>query len=105
MVEQMARAIMNPVNKKIAFLTFKIVEETIKRVCLKVEIDKLLPVYPDTVRLLKKSINEAEQMNNPIATVPDKASKTAASFTGINAAPGSLSIPRDTSPGSKPNNV
>ena len=44
MVEQMTKAVMQAKNKKIAFLTFKIVEETIKRVCLKVEIDKLMPV-------------------------------------------------------------
>ena len=35
MVERMTEAVMNPANKKVAFLTFKIVEETIKRVCLK----------------------------------------------------------------------
>ena len=35
---------MNPVNKKIAFLTFKIVEETIKRVCLRVQMEKLMPI-------------------------------------------------------------
>jgi len=44
MVEQMTKAVMKAKNKKIAFLTFKIVEETIKRVCLKVEIEKLMPV-------------------------------------------------------------
>ena len=36
MVEQMTKTILNPVNKKISFLTFKIVEETIKRACLRV---------------------------------------------------------------------
>ena len=36
MVEQMTKTIMNPTNKKISFLTFKIVEETIKRACLRV---------------------------------------------------------------------
>jgi methyl-accepting chemotaxis protein len=36
MVEQMTKTILNPTNKKISFLTFKIVEETIKRACLRV---------------------------------------------------------------------
>ena len=36
MVEWMVKAVMNPVNKKVAFLTFKIVEETLKRAVLKV---------------------------------------------------------------------
>ena len=36
MVEQLTKTILNPANKKIAFLTFKIVEETIKRACLRV---------------------------------------------------------------------
>ena len=40
----MAKAVIKPVNKKVAFLTFKIVEETIKRVCLKNDIEKLMPV-------------------------------------------------------------
>ena len=57
MVEQMARAVMNPVNKKVAFLTFKIVEETVKRVCLKNEIDKLMPVLPECINSIKKSLN------------------------------------------------
>ena len=43
----MAKAVMKPVNKKVAFLTFKIVEETVKRVCLKNDIDKLMPVMPE----------------------------------------------------------
>lgn len=51
---------MKPVNKKIAFLTFKIVEETIKRVCLKVEIEQLMAVHPDTIRSLKKALNDYE---------------------------------------------
>ena len=59
MVEQMSKAIMTPVNKKIAFLTFKIVEETVKRACLKVQVEKLMPVQPDTLRSLKKSMNES----------------------------------------------
>lgn len=36
MVEHMIKAVMNPVNKKVAFITFKIVEETVKRIVLKV---------------------------------------------------------------------
>lgn len=35
MIELMVLAILKPTNKKIAFLTFKIVEETIKKVYLK----------------------------------------------------------------------
>lgn len=57
MVEQMSKAVMNPVNKKVAFLTFKIVEETVKRVCLKNEIDKLMPVLPECIASIKKSLN------------------------------------------------
>ena len=56
MVEQMAKAIMNPVNKKVAFLTFKIVEETIKRVCLKNDIEELMPVLPECISSMKKSL-------------------------------------------------
>ena len=57
MVEQMAKAVMNPVNKKVAFLTFKIVEETIKRVCLKNDIEKLMPVMPECIQSMRKSLN------------------------------------------------
>ena len=57
MVEQMAKAVMNPVNKKVAFLTFKIVEETIKRVCLKNDIEKLMPVVPECIQSMRKSLN------------------------------------------------
>ena len=70
MIEQMAKAIIKPVNKKIAFLTFKIVEETIKRACLKVQIEKLMPVTQDTLRLMKKAMNA----NN--VGVTDRAAKT-----------------------------
>jgi len=35
MVDQMAKCVMYPVNQKIAFLTFKIVVETIRRAVLK----------------------------------------------------------------------
>ena len=59
MVEQMAQAIMNPVNKKIAFLTFKIVEETIKRVCLRVQMEKLMPIDTESVRAIKRSLGGA----------------------------------------------
>ena len=56
----MSKAIQNPVNKKVAFLTFKIVEETVKRVCLKSEIDRLTPVGPDTIATVKKVLNIPE---------------------------------------------
>lgn len=49
MVEQMTKTILNPVNKKISFLTFKIVEETIKRACLRVQMDAYMPIEADTV--------------------------------------------------------
>lgn len=61
MVEQMVKAIMNPINKKVAFLTFKIVEETVKRICLKVEIDKLMPVMPECIASMKKSLAESSK--------------------------------------------
>lgn len=77
----MAKAIMNPVNKKIAFLTFKIVEETIKRVCLKVEIEQLMPVLPDTIRLLKKALNDVDDKSTHVAAISDKAIKTANNFS------------------------
>ena len=44
MVGQMAEAVMKAENKKIAFLTFKIVEESIKRACLKVQTELLMPL-------------------------------------------------------------
>ena len=59
MVEQMTKAVMNPVNKKVAFLTFKIVEETIKRVCLKNDIEELMPVLPECIASMKKSLSQA----------------------------------------------
>ena len=42
MVEHMTHAVMNYRNKRVAFLTYKIVEETVKRAVLKVSIEKLL---------------------------------------------------------------
>lgn len=50
---------MNVQNKKIAFLTFKIVEETIKRVCLKVQTDKLMPVQGETLRRIKNALQNS----------------------------------------------
>jgi len=50
---------MNVENKKIAFLTFTIVEESIKRACLKVETDKLMPVNSDTLKNIKKALNDS----------------------------------------------
>ena len=67
----MAKAIINPVNKKIAFLTFKIVEETIKRACLKVQIEKLMPVAQITLRSLKKAM-----AGTNTGAVTDRAAKT-----------------------------
>lgn len=59
MVEQMTKSVMKPVNRKIAFLTFKIVEETIKRRCLKCQIERVLPVESETLKLIRKNIGEA----------------------------------------------
>ena len=58
MVEQMVRAVMNPENKKVAFLTFKVAEETIKRVCLKAEVEKLMPVSRGSIKAVRKALAE-----------------------------------------------
>ena len=58
MVEQMVRAVMNPENKKVAFLTFKVAEETIKRVCLKAQVEKLMPVSRASIKAVKKALAE-----------------------------------------------
>ncbi len=63
MVEHMSKAVLKPANKKIAFLTFKIVEETVKRVCLKCQVDKLLPVLPETLRTIRKTLNQSVAHN------------------------------------------
>ena len=54
----MTKTIMNPGNKKISFLTFKIVEETIKRACLRVQMDDYMPIEQDTVSEMKKILSE-----------------------------------------------
>ena len=46
MIDQIANCIMYPENQKIAFLTYKIVMETIKRALLKNQIDKYIPINP-----------------------------------------------------------
>ena len=56
MLEQMVKAVMNPRNKKVAFLTFKIVEETIKRMVLKAQTEKLMPFKPLTITLIKTAL-------------------------------------------------
>jgi len=78
----MSKAVMKPVNKKIAFLTFKIVEETIKRVFLKIQIEKLMPVKPDTLHYIKKALEgsslqkiEKQSKQNSFAYEPSKAVK------------------------------
>ena len=58
MLEQMVRAVMNPENKKVAFLTFKVAEETIKRVCLKAQVEKLMPVSRGSIKAVKKALAE-----------------------------------------------
>ena len=56
MIDQMAKCIMYPVNQKIAFLTFKIVMETIKRAVLKNQIDKYMPINPSYIKSFKKTL-------------------------------------------------
>ena len=76
MVEQMANAVMNPVNKKVAFLTFKIVEETIKRVCLKNDIEELMPVLPECIASMKKSLGAGSaSVGQPNQSVNEKGMK------------------------------
>ena len=62
MVEQMTKTILHPVNKKISFLTFKIVEETIKRACLRVQMDAYVPIEADTVNEMKKLLAEGRPL-------------------------------------------
>ena len=77
MVEQMATAVMNPVNKKVAFLTFKIVEETIKRVCLKNDIEELMPVLPECIASMKKSLGTGSaSIGQPNQSANDKVTKS-----------------------------
>ena len=56
MIDQMAKCIMYPVNQKIAYLTFKIVVETIKRAVIKLQIDDYMPVKTATLKELKQEI-------------------------------------------------
>ena len=58
MVDQMAKCVMYPVNQKIAFLTFKIVVETIKRAVLKSQVEKYLPVDSARIKEAKMAITE-----------------------------------------------
>lgn len=58
MVAQMTKTVMNPTNKKISFLTFKIVEETIKRACLRVQIEDYMPVEQETINEMKKLLGD-----------------------------------------------
>lgn len=80
----MSKAIMNPVNKKVAFLTFKIVEETIKRICLKVEIEKLMPVMPECTAAMKKSLGEAKIPKNTVTqSISAALGKTTQSYMSL----------------------
>ena len=56
MVDQMAKCVMYPVNKKIAFLTYKIVVETIKRAVLKSQVEKYMPVETSRIKEVKIAI-------------------------------------------------
>ena len=68
MVEHMVKAVMNPVNKKVAFLTFKIVEETVKRMVLKAQTEKLMPFKPLTITLVKTALMSAEESKSREST-------------------------------------
>lgn len=56
MVDQMAKCVMYPVNQKIAFLTYKIVVETIKRAVLKSQVEKYMPVETSRIKEVKIAI-------------------------------------------------
>ena len=58
MVDQMCNAVLDPVNKKVAFLTFKIVEETVKRACLKHQVERLMPINPITPITIKNLLKD-----------------------------------------------
>ena len=60
----MVKAVMNPVNKKVAFLTFKIVEETVKRMVLKAQTEKLMPFKPLTIHTGKPALMTAEDSHS-----------------------------------------
>jgi len=64
MVNSMVEAIMNPNNKKIAFITFKIVEETIKRSCLKTEIENYSLVSTEQLNNMKYFMNQSYKYKN-----------------------------------------
>ena len=59
MIEHMSHAVMNYHNKRIAFLTFKIVEETIKRAVLRATIEKLMPVNNLAILAISKAMDES----------------------------------------------
>ena len=63
MVENMTKAVMNPINKKVAFLTFKIVEETVKRIVLKVQTERLMPFKPLSITLIKTALEPDSEEN------------------------------------------
>ena len=56
MVNAMVEGVMNPQNKKIAFMTFKIVEETVKRACLRTEIDVHSLISYEQLGNMKRSL-------------------------------------------------
>ena len=58
MVNAMVEGVMNPQNKKIAFMTFKIVEETVKRACLRTEIDSHGLVTSEQLGIMRRAMME-----------------------------------------------
>ncbi len=55
----MAKCVMYPVNQKIAFLTYKIVVETIKRAVLKSQVEKYMPVETSRIKEVKIAIAQS----------------------------------------------
>ena len=56
----MLKAVINYKSKKIAFLTFKIVEQSIKSACLKVHVQKLMPVKPNTINEIRTRLTKSK---------------------------------------------
>jgi hypothetical protein len=64
MVNGMVEAVMNPNNKKIAYITFKIVEETIKRACLRTEIENYSFSGQDQLNNMKAFMSQSFKYKN-----------------------------------------
>ena len=71
----MVKAVMNPVNQKVAFLTFKIVEETVKRIVLKVQTEKLMPFKLLTIALVKTALVPFEDTRSRLSAMQNSVSQ------------------------------